>query len=87
MAAAMTLPSEPQRSIFERAVCLSFTFRAMGTSRKVSSAHVEIDADKDLIHVSKDLLESPTLKEINSGDNAMRQWLAGQCLPSIDLDD
>ena len=47
MAAAMTLPSEPQRSIFERAVCLSVTFRAMGTRRKVSSAHVEIDADKD----------------------------------------
>ena len=53
----------------------------LGNSRKVSSSQVEVDADKALIRVSKNLLDSPELQAIRSLDGDIRRYLYDTCLP------
>ena len=53
----------------------------LGNSRKVSSAQVEVDADKNLIRVSKTLLDSPELQAIRRLDGDLRRYLYNMCLP------
>jgi ElaB/YqjD/DUF883 family membrane-anchored ribosome-binding protein len=53
----------------------------LGNSRKVSSAQVELDADKNLIRVTKTLLDSPELQAIRRLDGELRHYLYNMCLP------
>ncbi len=53
----------------------------LGNSRKVSSSQVEVDADKALIRVSKNLLDSPELQAIRALDGDARRYLYEMCLP------
>ena len=53
----------------------------LGNSRKVSSAQVEVDADKNLIRVSKTLLDSLELEAIRRLDGELRRYLYNMCLP------
>lgn len=47
-----------------------------------SGALVETDIDPTLLHVSKDILESPELKAISEHDGALKTWVRARCLPS-----
>lgn len=80
---AAVAPEPKRANIAERTVCLSLTIRSIGNSRKVSSSQVEVDADKDLIRVSKQLLDSEELKAIKALDSEMRQYLYRMALPSL----
>ncbi|MBN1772533.1 MAG: hypothetical protein JXB32_14785 [Deltaproteobacteria bacterium] len=70
------------RGIFDRAVCLSLTVGCLGVRRKVPAASIQVDADKDLLHVSKAILESKELDTIKTLDGELRTWLAKRALPS-----
>ncbi len=53
----------------------------LGNSRKVSSAQVEVDAGKNLIRVSKTLLDSQELQAIRRLDGELRRYLYNMWLP------
>src|SRR2546427_9944258 len=53
----------------------------MGNTRKVSSSQIEADADKDLLRVSKQLVDSAELKAIARFDGEIRRFLYNICLP------
>ncbi len=63
-------------------VILSLNMRRAGNSRRVSSSRVEVDADKDAISVSKELIASDEFKRIESFDGAVRKWVYSRALPS-----
>lgn len=71
----------PARDLSQTAVCLRVHLGALGNSRKVSSERVIVDADKQLIRVSKKLLDADELKNISRLDRELRSYLAGICLP------
>ncbi|MET0742986.1 MAG: hypothetical protein ABWY78_06410 [Microvirga sp.] len=64
-------------SIFDRAVCLSVELRKLGTKRKVRTSELRAAADfqADMIHVSKDLIESESLDAIRKHDGSIRAYL------------
>jgi hypothetical protein len=64
-----------------KTVLLHVKFSGLGNSKKVSNSQVECDADKSLIRVSKQLLDSPELETIRSLDGEIRRYLYDSCLP------
>ncbi len=70
-------------SVMDQAICVSVNLGRLGNTRKISSSQVEVDADKDLIRVSKTLLDSAELKAIQSLDGEIRKTLYNVCLPSM----
>ena len=63
--ATMTPEVETQGANLAReTVCIAVSFGLLGNSRKVANSAVEVDADKNLIKVSKTLLESKELDAI-----------------------
>lgn len=65
-----------------KTVFIKFRFGCVGNSRKVSGSDVlSTDADKALLKVSKQLLDSPELEAIKQADTRMRTWLYNTCLP------
>ena len=68
--------------IFQKAVGFAVETKRLGTRRKVSSAEVGTDADRTMIHVSKSILDSPELKQVEKLDGEVRRFLSLQCLPS-----
>jgi hypothetical protein len=45
-------------------------------------ALIQSEIDPTMIHVSKDILESPELKAIGEHDAALKTWVRARCLPS-----
>ena len=69
--------------ITDRAVLFSVTLRGPGVRRKVSSAKVEVDADKSLVHVSKDILDSKEVQAVFALGGKYKARLATRALPSL----
>lgn len=69
-------------SIFDRAVLLSLELGKLGTTKKASLSAVETDVDKGMLHLSKDIIDSPKLKGIARYDAQTRGLLKLRCLPS-----
>jgi hypothetical protein len=76
------LPNGNGHGLLDRAVCLSLTVECLGTRRKVPASSVQVEADKDMLHVSKAILESKELDAIKTLDGEMRTWLGKRALPS-----
>ncbi len=68
--------------INESSILLTVKLRKPGTRRRVSSSAVEVDAGRDAIAVSKELLDSPELNAVTSFDAGVRRWLYARALPS-----
>lgn len=66
----------------EKTVFLTVTLSRLGVRRKVSSSLVDTDADKSLLHVAKEILDSKELKEVQSVDTEIRTYLRTRCLPA-----
>lgn len=66
-----------------RTVLLVTELKRVGNRKKVSSARVEVDADKEAISVSKTLLDAPQLLDIINYDTAIRRLIGLTCLPSF----
>jgi len=71
----------PGEDLARKTVFVKLHLGVLGNSRKVSSAQVEVDADKNLIRVSKTLLDSPELQAIRRLDGELRRYLYNMCLP------
>jgi hypothetical protein len=65
----------------KKTVCIKVRLSSMGNTRKVSTAQIEADADKDLLRVSKQLVDSAELKAITRFDGEIRRYLYNICLP------
>ena len=53
---------DPGVDLAKKTVCIKMRLSTMGNTRKVSTSQIEADADKDLLRVSKHLLDSAELK-------------------------
>ncbi len=69
------------QDLAQKTVCLKVHLGLVGNSRKVSNSQVEVDADKQLIRVSKTLLDSVELQAIKTLDGEVRRYLYDNCLP------
>jgi hypothetical protein len=72
---------DPGVDLARKTVCIKVRLSTMGNTRKVSTSQIEADADKDLLRVSKHLLDSAELKAVNRFDGEIRRFLYGICLP------
>ena len=73
--------TDPGLDLAKRTVCIKVCLSTMGNTRKVSTAQIEADADKDLLRVSKRLVDSAELKAITRFDGEIRRLLYNICLP------
>ena len=73
--------TDPGVDLAKKTVCIKVRLSTMGNTRKVSTAQIEADADKDLLRVSKQLVDSAELKAISRFDGEIRRFLYNICLP------
>jgi hypothetical protein len=73
--------TDPGMDLAKKTVCIKDSLSTMGNTRKVSTAQIEADADKDLLRVSKRLVDSAELKAITRFDGEIRRYLYSICLP------
>lgn len=72
---------DPGVDLARKTVCIKVRLSTMGNTRKVSTSQIEADADKDLLRVSKHLLDSAELKAVGRFDGEIRRYLYHICLP------
>lgn len=70
-------------NIAEKAICLNVSFRSLGITRKVDTVHITVNADKDMIGVTKRLFESPEFAAIKHRDGETKRYLYSRALPSL----
>lgn len=80
-AASIITIEDKGQDLAQKTVCLKVHLGLIGNSRKVSNSQVEVDADKQLIRVSKTLLDSVELQTIKTLDGEVRRYLYDNCLP------
>lgn len=69
--------------IQKEAICLNLKFGRLGTRRKIRTSQIQTDADPEMVHVSKDILESDQLKQvIRYRSSVIKNYLNARCLPS-----
>lgn len=73
--------ADPGLDLARKTVCIKVRLSTMGNSRKVSTSQIEADADKDLLRVTKHLVDSAELKAIGRFDGEIRRFLYNICLP------
>lgn len=66
----------------DKAVFLSLKVSILGNSRKVSAQAVDVDADKEMLRVSKQLLDSPEYEAIKSLAGVVRKTVKQLSLPA-----
>lgn len=74
-------PNSAGQDLARRCVAIKFRTGKIGNSRKVGNSQYEVDADKDLLRVSKRLFDSAEFRDIKNFDHAVRAWLAEKALP------
>lgn len=70
-------------NVTDKACCLSLTFGSVGNSRKVSISQVEVDADKTMLRMAKQLLDSKELKAIGHHKSELVAEIKAIALPSF----
>jgi hypothetical protein len=71
------------KTLDDKSVLLVVEFHKLGNTRRVSTADIEVNADKSMLHVNKSLLDSPEYDAIKTHDGKTRQWLYTRALPSL----
>lgn len=69
-------------ALLDNAVLLRLKFSRYGTSRKVATSQVEVNTDKRLLRVSKQILDSQEADAIGKIERQINAWVESQCLPS-----
>jgi hypothetical protein len=70
-------------SIQENCLVLSLKMGRPGNKKKVSTALIETEADKDMLSVTKLIFDSPEYKKIKNLEQNISGWLSNTCLPSF----
>ena len=65
-------------------IILDVTFHSLGIKRQVDTARdeIDIDTDRSMVAVTKDILDAKALRKIASLDGRIRQWLYKLALPA-----
>jgi hypothetical protein len=71
------------KNLDDKSVLLVVGFHRLGNARKVSTSQIDVDADKTMLHVSKNLLDAREYDAIKTHDGKTRAWLATRALPSM----
>jgi hypothetical protein len=71
------------KTLDDKSVLLVVEFHKLGNTRKVNMNRVEVNADKSMLHMNKNLLASPEYDAIKTHDGKTRQWLYSRALPSL----
>jgi hypothetical protein len=70
-----------------KTVILQFALGTLGTRRKMSKGQVDdkvtVDADKDYLHVSKEILRSARLTALRAHDRMIRNYIRSKSVPSF----
>jgi hypothetical protein len=66
----------------ENTVLLNLTLSSPGNTRKVDTGQVEVDADRDMLKLSKQLWASPEWDAVTSLLGEVRRWVQTKCLPA-----
>lgn len=79
-----TLPTSSERlqSLQQNAVILTLERGILRTRKRINSNAVQSDADPDVLHVAKDILESEQLKAIAEQDRIIGNYVKARSLPS-----
>lgn len=82
------MTATPQE-IMAKSVCLVLSFARIGSKRSVASNEVKVSAteatkalDQSMVHVGKDLFDSPQLRAIVTHDSVTRKWVVSRSVPS-----
>lgn len=67
--------------LVQKTVCIKVHQGLLGNTRRVGTSNVEVDADKELIRVTKVLIDSEELRAIRQLDGEVRRYLYDTCLP------
>lgn len=71
--------------LVKKGLFLRVSYGKLGNTKKVAGEKVLVtEADKALLKVSKQLIDSPELEAIGHHDSRLRKWLSGICLPFLD---
>ncbi|MFI5113524.1 MAG: DUF3150 domain-containing protein [Terriglobales bacterium] len=68
---------------FDRAVLLAVTVKMLGVSRKVDTAEVEVSTDKDLLRVSKRILDCEEYDAIKKTVQTLKKYLKLRAVPGV----
>lgn len=74
------MPEIKSTDLFEKAVIISVNFSRPGNRKKVPSGVIQADADLEMLHVSKDLLDAPEYEAVESLDRECASWLETRCV-------
>lgn len=80
--AAVEFKEQTAPSLTSTTCLLSLKLQSPGNRRKARLDQVETDADKSMLSLSKELLDSPELAEVKKLDGALRTWIYSRALPS-----
>lgn len=69
------------QDLAQKTVCVKVHLGLLGNTRKVGASNIEVDADKELIRVTKVLIDSDELRMIRRLDGELRRYLNDTCLP------
>jgi len=70
-------------NFFDRTVVMKLTLNRPGSSRKVKTSQIEVDADKSMLAVTKKLMKwSPEFKALNSRMNELGETIRSLSVPS-----
>lgn len=72
-----------QTSPFDRTILLSLNVSVLGVRRKVSTDAVEVQADKNLLSVSKKLLECDEFNAVNTVVRELKAYLRKRSIPGV----
>lgn len=78
---AVLEPGPDVQDLTQKTVCVKVHQGLLGNTRRVGASNVEVDADKELIRVTKVLIDSVELKTIRQLDGEVRRYLYDTCLP------
>jgi hypothetical protein len=76
-----TTTSQLQTQINEATVCLDLTITAPGVRRKLDVKRLNEQADREMLHASKNIIESPAMSPIWNRDAALRAWIKSRAVP------
>lgn len=74
-----SLPDE-ETNLFDRSIVLSLKTNGIGIIRTINTDALEVEADKSMLHLTKELIKSEELKAIWKLDASMRLWLKSRSM-------
>jgi hypothetical protein len=79
VATPAAVPSSTIQRVMENSVIWILKFSRLQTKRSLGTEVIEVESDKSMIHVAKDILDSEELRAVVSYDNSTAMWFRSRC--------